>query len=155
MAEMDNAAASPQQTLGILAESGKIEAEQTIAQLQAMLAAAQTQHAAVLGRYVGLMRDRSDVVPEMIGGETLDEVDASLAQSRAAFERLASRFAPSSAANGDAPNSKTSSSKVQPANPTSIPAGGAARQSSSDLLAMGARQLSPFEKIRLGLENSY
>lgn len=142
------------QTLGVLETAGKTEAEQTIEQLQAMLSEVQSQHAAVLGRYIQMVRDRVDVLPEMIGGETLSAVDATLAQSRAAFERLASRLAPSSAANGNEPNNKNTQANTEAVKPANIPAGGAARRSSSELLAEGGRQLSPFEKIRLGLDSN-
>jgi hypothetical protein len=43
-------------------------------------------------RVVALYRERSDVIPELIGGETLAEIEASLNTSQQAFARLHDRL---------------------------------------------------------------
>lgn len=129
-------------------------AAEMIADLQARLAEVQDQHAAVLGRYVGLLRERTDVVPEMLDGASLEEVDRSLARSRAAFEKLAQRLGQGSATEGVAPkNELADGGGLQLSPRVKVPAGGAARRSGAELLTEEARRLSPVEKIRLGLES--
>jgi hypothetical protein len=117
----------------------------------------------VLGRYVELVRTREDVIPELVGGATLEEVEVSIEQSRTAFERLLTRLqlaAPASTAILEqSPETATTS---QPAKTKSeaeakpgrgIPAGGATRRSREELLAEEALRLNPTAKILLGLES--
>ncbi|NWJ97054.1 MAG: hypothetical protein HXX20_14820 [Chloroflexi bacterium] len=56
--------------------------------------------AAMRDRLVALYRERSDVVPELIGGETLAEIEASLVTSQQAFSRVTSGLQDSLPANG-------------------------------------------------------
>ena len=126
------------------------------------LAQERARHGTVLGRYVGLLKAREDVVPEMVGGATLEEVDASLAQSRAAFERLAERLkvgtvtkAQSALEDSGSVAESNSSTVVPSVAKRSIPAGGSARRGSEEILAEAGRKMSPLEKIRLGLGGSY
>lgn len=168
--------ALPEQvTLGPLASEEKLEAAETIANLTQLLDASQLKHGAVLGRYIELLRQREDVIPEMVGGATLDEVDTSLLFSQAAFERVVSRITSAAADKVDLTDGVAERAApvaggagmagqkwpsmggprvVQGATfYKGVPVGGAMRRGRDELLAEEASRLDPIGKILLGLES--
>lgn len=61
---------------------------------------AREELAASVGRYAATLRERPDVVPELIQGGTVAELEASLGQAQQAFRRVASQFGGVSAGGG-------------------------------------------------------
>jgi hypothetical protein len=183
MQDNENAQTAPapteQQTLGTLAATGKNDHEQSPADLLKMLSDEQAAHRATLAAYMQQIKDSDDLIPEMIGGSTLTEVDASRDASRAAYQRLATKFAPAgSTSQPTAPlqaelENPTKGTMVsgqnaqgQPITPPDpdqaqkpstrtvgnrrVPAGGAQRR--GDVTDTG--KMSATEKIRYGLETT-
>jgi hypothetical protein len=60
-----------------------------VAQLKEQLTAAQAGGAAAIEAYAGTLRARPGVVPELIIGSTIDELNASLTRASEAFNRVA------------------------------------------------------------------
>jgi hypothetical protein len=100
-----------------------------------------------------------DVVPGMIRGNTIAELKASLASSRTEYAALAAKLVP---ANQSANNPPPAGQSAPPATPPATPpppvgAGGGERRAggpgqANRFGALPGEQLSPVDKIKLGLE---
>ncbi|HUP27057.1 MAG TPA: hypothetical protein VM409_01375 [Chloroflexia bacterium] len=106
-------------------ESGDMEGNEQ--QEEGRVAAAQALAASAVARYRDLVASGPGIVPEMVGGETLEEIDASVEGARRAYEEISRR--------------------VTEQLEQRIPAGNPARSST----AAGAEWLKPEAKIALGL----
>ncbi len=87
------------------AESKVIEAVEGeviegLAMLQEQVARLQAELSQSVERVAGLLRGREDVVPELIGGASMAELEASFPVAQEAFRRLAGRMGPVSRGGG-------------------------------------------------------